>query len=113
MGAGVGGQTGNNGRMFIALKPWDQRVGGSAQDYIARLRPKFAAVSGGKAFLQAAQDIRVGGTLTKTEFQYTLQDADFDELFYLGVQRSWRSCRPCRCCAMSPATSRPAVPPSR
>jgi multidrug efflux pump subunit AcrB len=33
------------------------------------------------AFLQAAQDIRVGGRLTKTEFQYTLQDADFDELF--------------------------------
>ena len=81
VGAGVGGQTGNNGRIYIALKPWDQRVGGSAQQYIARLRPKFAAVAGGAAFLQAAQDIRVGGRLTKTEFQYTLQDADFDELF--------------------------------
>lgn len=81
VGAGVGGQTGNNGRIYIALKPWDERVGGSAQQYIARLRPKFAAVSGGAAFLQAAQDIRVGGRLTKTEFQYTLQDADFAELF--------------------------------
>lgn len=81
VGAGVGGQTGNNGRVYIALKPWDQRVGGTAQQYIARLRPKFAAVSGGAAFLQAAQDIRVGGRLTKTEFQYTLQDADFNELF--------------------------------
>jgi hydrophobe/amphiphile efflux-1 (HAE1) family protein len=81
VGAGVGGQTGNNGRVYIALKPWDQRVGGSVQQYIARLRPKFAAVSGGAAFLQAAQDIRVGGRLSKTEFQYTLQDADFDELF--------------------------------
>ncbi|WP_428538274.1 multidrug efflux RND transporter permease subunit [Rhodopila sp.] len=81
VGAGVGGQTGNNGRIYIALKPWDQRVGGTVQQYIARLRPKFAAVSGGAAFLQAAQDIRVGGRLTKTEFQYTLQDADFDELF--------------------------------
>jgi hydrophobe/amphiphile efflux-1 (HAE1) family protein len=81
IGAGVGGQTGNNGRIYIALKPWDERVGGSVQQYIARLRPKFAAVSGGMAFLQAAQDIRVGGRLTKTEFQYTLQDADFDELF--------------------------------
>jgi hydrophobe/amphiphile efflux-1 (HAE1) family protein len=80
VGAGVGGQTGNNGRVYIALKPWDERVGGSAQQYIARLRPKFAAVSGGAAFLQAAQDIRVGGRLTKTEFQYTLQDADFAEL---------------------------------
>ena len=80
-GRGVGGQTGNNGRIYIALKPWDERVGGTAQHYIARLRPKFAAVAGGAAFLQAAQDIRVGGRLTKTEFQYTLQDADFDELF--------------------------------
>jgi hydrophobe/amphiphile efflux-1 (HAE1) family protein len=84
VGAGVGGQTGNNGRVYIALKPWDQRTGGSAQQYIGRLRPKFAAVSGGAAFLQAAQDIRVGGRLTKTEFQYTLQDADFDELFSWG-----------------------------
>ena len=81
VGAGVGGQTGNNGRIYIALKPWDERVGGTVQQYIARLRPKFAEVSGGAAFLQAAQDIRVGGRLTKTEFQYTLQDADFDELF--------------------------------
>jgi hydrophobe/amphiphile efflux-1 (HAE1) family protein len=84
VGAGVGGQTGNNGRIYIALKPWDQRVGGTVQQYIGRLRPKFAAVSGGAAFLQAAQDIRVGGRLTKTEFQYTLQDADFDELFSWG-----------------------------
>ncbi|WP_158922029.1 efflux RND transporter permease subunit [Acidisphaera sp. S103] len=84
VGAGVGGQTGNNGRIYIALKPWDERVGGSAQQYIARLRPKFNAVAGGAAFLQAAQDIRVGGRLTKTEFQYTLQDADFDELFSWG-----------------------------
>jgi hydrophobe/amphiphile efflux-1 (HAE1) family protein len=84
VGAGVGGQTENNGRIYIALKPWDERVGGTVQQYIARLRPKFAAVSGGMAFLQAAQDIRVGGRLTKTEFQYTLQDADFDELFGWG-----------------------------
>jgi hydrophobe/amphiphile efflux-1 (HAE1) family protein len=82
VGAGVGGQTGNNGRIYIGLKPWNQRVGGTAQQYIARLRPKFQEVSGGAAFLQAAQDIRVGGRLTKTEFQYTLQDSDFDELFH-------------------------------
>jgi hydrophobe/amphiphile efflux-1 (HAE1) family protein len=82
IGAGVGGQTGNNGRIYIALKPWKERVGGTAQDYISRLRPKLTAVAGGAAYLQAAQDIRVGGRLTKTEFQYTLQDADFDELFH-------------------------------
>jgi hydrophobe/amphiphile efflux-1 (HAE1) family protein len=81
VGAGVGGQTGNNGRIYIALKPWDERVGGTAQDYINRLRPKFAKVKGGAAFLQAAQDIRVGGRLSKTEFQFTLQDADLNELY--------------------------------
>ena len=81
VGAGVGGQTGNNGRLYIALKPWDQRKGGTLQEYIARLRPKFAAVSGGKATLQAIPDIRVGARLAKAEYQYTLQDADFDELF--------------------------------
>ncbi|MFL5283195.1 MAG: multidrug efflux RND transporter permease subunit [Rhodopila sp.] len=81
VGAGSGGQTGNNGRMYIALRPWKERVGGSAQDYINRLRPKLTAIPGAVAFLQASQDIRVGGRLSKTEFQYTLQDADVDELF--------------------------------
>jgi hydrophobe/amphiphile efflux-1 (HAE1) family protein len=80
VGAGIGGQTGNNGRMYISLKPWDQRSGGSAQDYIARLRPKLARVEGGALYLQAAQDIRVGGRLSKTEYQYTLQDANLAEL---------------------------------
>ncbi|MBN8874010.1 MAG: multidrug efflux RND transporter permease subunit [Rhodospirillales bacterium] len=82
IGAGIGGQTVNNGRIFIALKPWDQRVGGTAQEYINRLRPKLQKVEGGALYLQAAQDIRVGGRLSKTEFQYTLQDADLDELFH-------------------------------
>ncbi len=81
VGAGVGGQTGNNGRIYIALKPWDERVGGTAQQFIARIRPKFASVTGGMAYLQAAQDIRVGGRLSKTEFQYTLQDASLSELY--------------------------------
>ena len=81
IGAGIGGQTPNNGRVFIALKPWDQRTGGTAQEYIARLRPKLAKVEGGQLFLQAAQDIRVGGRLAKTEFQYTLQDANLEELY--------------------------------
>ena len=81
VGAGIGGQTTNNGRMFIALKPWDQRVGGSAQDFIARIRPKLQKLEGAAFFMQAAQDIRVGGRLSKTEFQYTLQDADLAELY--------------------------------
>jgi hydrophobe/amphiphile efflux-1 (HAE1) family protein len=81
VGAGNGGQTENNGRIYIALKPWHDRVGGSAQDFITRIRPKLQKVMGGALFLQAAQDIRVGGRITKTEFQYTLQDADLAELY--------------------------------
>ena len=81
IGPGVGGQTINNGRMFIALKPWHERTGGTAQQYIARMRPKLATVQGGALYLQAAQDIRVGGRLSKTEFQYTLQDANLEELY--------------------------------
>jgi hydrophobe/amphiphile efflux-1 (HAE1) family protein len=80
IGAGVGGQTENNGRFFIALKPFDQRDV-TAQQVIARLRPKLAKVTGGQLFLSAAQDIRVGGRLSKTQYQYTLQDANAAELY--------------------------------
>ena len=78
---GPGSQTGNNGRAYISLKPWNERTLGSAQDFITRIRPKLEAVTGGALYLQAAQDIRVGGRFSKTEFQYTLQDADLDDLF--------------------------------
>ena len=81
MGTGLSGQTSNNGRMFIALKPWEERVGGSIQDYIARNRKKLAQVEGGQLFLQAIPDVRTGGRISKTEFQYTLQDADLNELY--------------------------------
>jgi hydrophobe/amphiphile efflux-1 (HAE1) family protein len=81
VGAGLGGQTANNGRMFITMKPWSERVGGSAQDFINRIRPKLAKVEGAKLFLQAAQDIRVGGRLSRTQYEYTLQDANLAELY--------------------------------
>ncbi|OJY76854.1 MAG: acriflavine resistance protein B [Rhodospirillales bacterium 70-18] len=80
IGAGVAGQTGNNGRFFIALKPFGERHA-TAQEIIARLRPKLAKVEGAQLFLQAAQDIRVGGRPSKTQYQYTLQDADVHELY--------------------------------
>src|SRR5258708_36528435 len=80
LGAGSGGNTGNNGRFFIPLKPFAQRTA-TAQRVIARLRPKIAEVEGGKLFLQAAQDVRVGARISKTLYQYTLQDADSAELY--------------------------------
>jgi hydrophobe/amphiphile efflux-1 (HAE1) family protein len=81
MGGGFAGATNNQGRLFISLKPIDQRVGGTLQDYINRLRPKIAKVSGGKLFLQPIPDVRVGARLAKTEYQYTLQDANLEELY--------------------------------
>ncbi len=82
VGAG-GGQTENNGRMFIALKPFSERHA-SAQQIIARLGPKLAKLEGVKVFLQARQDVQVGGRLTKTLYQYTLQDANGTELYQLA-----------------------------
>ena len=76
---GGGGNTANTGRMFIALKPFDQRTA-TADEIIDRLRPKLAQIEGFKVFLQSAQDINVGGRFTRTLYQYTLQDPDLDEL---------------------------------
>ena len=66
-------------RMFIQLKPFGERDA-SAQQIIQRLRPKVAEVPGVKFFMQAGQDINVGGRLSKTEFQYTLTSTDSEEL---------------------------------
>ena len=80
IGAGLGGQTGNNGRIWGALKPFEDRTD-TAQQVIARLRNKTTAIQGITVNFQAAQDINVGGRLAQSQFQYTLQDADLAELF--------------------------------
>jgi len=75
-----GGQgTSNTGRMFMSLKPLDERKV-SADEVIARLRPKLASVVGASLYLQAIQDIRVGGRLSNALFQFTLQGDDLHEL---------------------------------
>jgi hydrophobe/amphiphile efflux-1 (HAE1) family protein len=79
IGAGGATATLNQGRVFIALKPNDQR-NVSAEQIIARLREKLAAVEGITLYMQAAQDITVGARLSKTQYQYTLTDADQNEL---------------------------------
>jgi len=80
IGAGVGGQTMNNGRIWVTLKPFEKRRA-SVQQVIARLGPEFAKLQGIKVFMQATQDVSVGGRLAKTQYQYTLQDADAGELY--------------------------------
>jgi HAE1 family hydrophobic/amphiphilic exporter-1 len=105
---GGSGRAGNNGNLFITLKPRSERSA-SAQQIIARLRPKLEKVEGARLFMQAAQDVRLGGRPTRTQFEFTLQDANLDELMN-GRQKFWRRCRPCRNCATSPRTSRPTAP---
>jgi hydrophobic/amphiphilic exporter-1 (mainly G- bacteria), HAE1 family len=79
MAIGGAGRAGNNGNLFITLKPRNER-GASAQQIIARLRPKLEKVEGARLFMQAAQDVRLGGRPTRTQFEFTLQDANLDEL---------------------------------
>jgi HAE1 family hydrophobic/amphiphilic exporter-1 len=79
LGAGVGNAAQNNGRMFITLKPRDERDVDAFQ-VISRLRPKLAEVQGARLYLQVAQDVTVGARAARTQFQYTIQDADLDEL---------------------------------
>ena len=74
-GAGGGNATENTGRMFIQLKPHDERDV-TSDEVIRRLRPKVAEVEGAKFFMQSGQDISVGGRLSRTQYQYTLTDTD-------------------------------------
>ena len=67
------------GASSSALKPRDERTA-TATQIIDRLRPQLAKVEGVNLFLQPSQDITVGGRISRGQYQYTLQDADLDEL---------------------------------
>jgi multidrug efflux pump subunit AcrB len=74
-----GGRPLNNGFVILGLKPREERDA-TADQIIDRLRKKIATVPGGTLYLQAAQDLNVGGRLARTQYQYTLQDSNLDEL---------------------------------
>jgi hydrophobe/amphiphile efflux-1 (HAE1) family protein len=78
---GPGGSTTtlNQGRVFIALKPKNERDA-SADEVIRRLQRNLARIQGMTLYMQAAQNITVGARLTQTQYQYTLTDADANEL---------------------------------
>jgi multidrug efflux pump len=78
-----GGTTTNTGRMFIALKPLEQRKV-SAEQVISRLRRQFSSVEGASLFLQATQDLRIGGRAGNGQYQYTIQSDDLDDLKQWG-----------------------------
>jgi len=76
----TGGQgTVNTGNLFVQLKPKPPRRA-SADEIVARLRPKLAQLPGFTVYLQTVQDVRMGGRLSRTQYQYGLQDANLDEL---------------------------------
>jgi hydrophobe/amphiphile efflux-1 (HAE1) family protein len=78
-GATGGNSSENTARMFIQLKPFSQRVG--IERVMQDLRPKIAAqVIGAKFYMQAGQDVTVGGRLEQAQYQYTLTDTNSDEL---------------------------------
>ena len=77
--SGGGGSTTNTGRMFVALKPLEERKL-SADQVIGRLRGKLAKVPGPPTYLQAVQDVRIGGRASSAQYQYTLQGDDLTEL---------------------------------
>jgi multidrug efflux pump len=80
VGSGGGYAQINTGNVFAELKPLSQRKL-SADQVIARLRPKLAEVPGGRLYLAAVQDLRAGGRQSNAQYQYTLQSEDVQDLY--------------------------------
>jgi multidrug efflux pump len=79
---GPGQSTANQGRLYVSLKTLSERNGLNAQGVIARLRRSLASIPGISAFPIALQDLKVGGRSSKAQYQFTLWDADLDELLH-------------------------------
>ena len=79
VGAGTVNATVNSGRLYITLKSRDQRAA-SAQEIVTRLRDATAGVQGISLLMQAAQDVQIDSRVSRTQYQYTLEDSDSDEL---------------------------------
>jgi multidrug efflux pump len=80
---GGGGTTTNTGRVFISLKPLEERKV-SADQIIARLRPKLGMVTGATMILQAVQDVRIGGRQSAAQYQYTIQSDNLAQVNHWG-----------------------------
>ncbi len=81
-GSGSAGRAGNTANVFIELKPLSQR-GASATEIVQRLRPKINSIAGARLFLQAQQDLHIGGRQSAAEYQYTLSGDDPDAIYSL------------------------------
>jgi len=83
----TGGQGATNGgNAFVSLKPLDQRKGMSSTDVINRLRPKLARITGAATFLNASQDLRIGGRGSNAQYQYTISAETTKDLQTYGPQ---------------------------
>jgi HAE1 family hydrophobic/amphiphilic exporter-1 len=78
--ANIGGPGGGGGRLNVDLKPRDQRTL-TADQVIEELRPKFARVPGVRVVLSNPPAIRIGGMMSRAQYQFSLQDPDTDELY--------------------------------
>lgn len=78
-GGGPGGNTSNTGTIFVILKPANERKS-STMGIIARLRNKLSVISGATLYMQAAQDLTVGGRSSRAQFQYTISAATLQDL---------------------------------
>jgi HAE1 family hydrophobic/amphiphilic exporter-1 len=83
VGASGSSPTGNSGRIFIRLKPRSERTQ-SSDEVIRSLRPKLAAIPGINVHLQNPPSIRIGGLLSKSLYQYTIQGPDIEEVYKWG-----------------------------
>ena len=80
-GGGPGGGSSNVGRMFIALKPLNERPNRVSADQVVNgLRRKLTSVPGATLFLQAQQDIQIGGRGSDAQYQYTLSTENLSDL---------------------------------
>ncbi|MGA2845769.1 MAG: multidrug efflux RND transporter permease subunit [Candidatus Acidiferrales bacterium] len=80
----TGGQgAANSGFIYLALKPLNERKT-SASQVINRLRPKLTSIPGATVFLQAGQDLRIGGRSSSAQYQYTIQSDNLDDLVKWG-----------------------------
>ena len=84
VGAGGSSQSINLGRVIVRLKPRAQRA--SANEVVRALRPKLTAIPGVKAYVQNLPVIRIGGQVTKSQYQFSLQGADADELYHWAAR---------------------------
>ena len=97
----------NSGRIQINLKPLEERKI-SASDIIRRLQPEARQVDGIQLFMQPVQDLTVEDRVSRTQFQYSLEDPD-PRSWTNGRRASSRNCKRSRSCATWRPTSRPAA----